>query len=259
MMNKGRREKQCFFPGPFFPAHRTFLTTLCALLVFPLFLSPALAATAPFDETILAEVQALQELKEKQPAVYQQRIHALKDTVKKDVGNWRTQKPEVYQRFMQRSQARIQHHREFLRQKRPDLYPVYQKRQEQRENYRETHRSAAPRESAHPNPEPVRPSFENRETRNRQQNLQPSFSQPSRRQPRPSSREGLAERPRINAGNDPRKRTARVENKPGLSPRQQGSFINSQERPRNRPPNSQGFSRQSRQERPKPRDSRQRS
>jgi len=258
MMNKGRREKQCFFHGPFFPAHRTFLTTLCALLVLPAFLSPVLAATAPFDETVLAEVQALQELKEKQPDLYQQKISALRESIKKDVGIWRAQKPEVYQRFVQRSQERSEQHRDFLRRKHPDLYPVYQQRRAQREANHEARGFKPPLERPRQKPEPARQTFEDqKKLPNRTQNNLPRVSsQPQR----PDVNGRRAERPRLNARNEPRMRNARIENRPGVLSKPQGAFLNAHEQPRHRPSNSQGLSkRNGHQDRPRPRDSRQRS
>jgi hypothetical protein len=255
MIRKGRREKLCFFPGPFFPAHGTLrLTMFFALVLFPAFLAPALASTEPFDESVLAEVQALQELKEKQPEVYQQKILELKGRVKKDVENWRTQKPEVYQRFMQRGQQRGEQHREFLRQKRPDLYSAYQRRHERREKNRETRGATPSQEIPFRPPEPARPVFEGPRLAET-----PQAPQPSKRQPQPSANRGVVQRrPRMEAGNDPR--PGQIKNRPEIRQRQQGAFINSQEQHRKGPSNSQGFSRPNRQqERPRPRNSRQRS
>lgn len=248
MIPKGRWKKLCFFPG-------SFLSAFFALVFFPAFLAPALAATAPFDESVLAEVQALQELKEKQPEVYQQKILELKGRVKKDVENWRTRKPEVYQRFMRRGQQRGEQHREFLRQKRPDLYAAYQRRHEQREKNRETRGVTPPQERPFRTPETARPGSENRRLAETPQN-----PQPSQRPPQPSSNRKFAPRPRMESGNGPRPSYAQMENRQALRRRPQGSFINSQEQHREGPANSQGFSRPVRQqERPRPRDSRQRS
>jgi len=304
MIRQGRREKLCFFPGPFSPAnynrqkapppslprqargrkHRhtiqqaaekvslqrntsktcarayrlTVLSTMIWLLLLSIFLTPVRAATASFDEAVLSEVQALQELKEKQPAAYQQRVNELKENVKKDVGNWRTQKPEVYQRFMQRGQQRGEQHREFLRQKRPDLYSAYQRRHEERKKNRGPRRDITPsQESPLRPPKPARPVFEERRLAKTSQN-----PQPSQRQPHPSSNREFVQRPRMEAGNraGAARQDIRTDSPGGRQPRQQESVLHSQDRPRKGPSNSKGFSRPVRQqERPRPRDSRQRS
>ena len=126
MKAQGRMKKKSFFSGPFFCTRRTLLIVTLSFLAF-LYRLPAGFSDSEntFDQSLLAEVQSLQKLKEADPEAYQKKIQERRHRVEKDLSQWKEKRPEVFQRFMKRKDERLSQHEVFLKKNNPKLYQQF--------------------------------------------------------------------------------------------------------------------------------------